>query len=276
MLSDTAAKPDDGDEVVLSETAAKSEGDGEVVLSDTAAKPEGDGEVVLSDTAAKPAGGAEGLADAPSGAEEQFEEFVDPELEIAMGIDGNGEAAEGGAAEAGPDYEEAVKWFTMAAQKGDSKSMYELANIYNDDSPFSNHYDPEKAVYWLKQSAALCYEPAYLSLGEIYNKPGSPVENAGKAQEWLTKAATEGDFVAQKKLAEALARGGKGVQSDMFNALKWTLVLKSYIGTFDTDSWYKDDVNAMEKRYSYYLTPAQVIEAQKEAEVMRMKYGSAW
>ena len=34
------------------------------------------------------------------------------------------------------DYEEAIKWFTMAAQHGEAKAMYELGSIYNDSSDF--------------------------------------------------------------------------------------------------------------------------------------------
>lgn len=175
-----------------------------------------------------------------------------------------------------PDYDEAIKWFTMAAQRGDSRAMFELGNIYNDSSDFSKYYNPETAIYWLKQSAALCYEPAYMKLGSIYNTQGASYENAKEAQMWYTKAATEGDYAAQKLLAESLARGGRGAQSDMFNALKWTLVLKSYMGTFDTDGWFKDDIAEMEKTYSYFLTPGEVQKANAEAEIMRAKYGSAW
>ena len=175
-----------------------------------------------------------------------------------------------------PDYDEAIKWFTMAAQRGDSRAMFELGNIYNDSSDFSKYYNPETAIYWLKQSADLCYEPAYMKLGSIYNTQGASYENAKEAQMWYTKAATEGDYAAQKLLAESLARGGRGAQSDMFNALKWTLVLKSYMGTFDTDGWFKDDIAEMEKTYSYFLTPGEVQKANAEAEIMRAKYGSAW
>ena len=175
-----------------------------------------------------------------------------------------------------PDYEEAIKWFTMAAQHGEAKAMYELGSIYNDSSDFSTYYNPDTAIYWLTQSADLCYEPAYMSLGLIYGASGSIRENAREAQRWLTKAAMEGDHTAQKLLAESLAKGGRGAQSDMFNALIWTLVLKFYIGTFDTDSWYKDDISEMEKNYSYYLTPAEVQKAHVEADILRSKYGSAW
>ncbi|MBP3748553.1 MAG: sel1 repeat family protein [Ruminobacter sp.] len=175
-----------------------------------------------------------------------------------------------------PDYEEAIKWFTMAAQHGEAKAMYELGSIYNDSSDFSKYYNPDTAVYWLKKSAELCYEPAYMSLGMIYNTKGFAREDAKEAQKWLTKAAMEGDHTAQKLLAESLAKGGMGAQPDMFHALIWTLVLKSYIGTFDTDSWYKDDIADMEKNYSYFLTPDQIQKANAEADILRSKYGSAW
>ena len=48
-------------------------------------------------------------------------------------------------------YEEAVKWYQLAADKGDAYAQCNLGQIYENEE--SEYYDLEKAKYWYKQAA---------------------------------------------------------------------------------------------------------------------------
>lgn len=176
-----------------------------------------------------------------------------------------------------PLYDEAVKWFTLAAQSGDAPAMLELGRIYR-DAPLPSIRNENMAVNWFLKSAQQCYEPAYLELGAVYEQPNSTLENAREAIHWFELAAMQGSTEAQIQLAKLFARGGRGVQPNYVNALKWLLVVKKgaeLSGDTATDGLY-GEVLELEKQYAHYLTLDEVGKVHHEVQVMVEKYGTNW
>lgn len=176
-----------------------------------------------------------------------------------------------------PLYDEAVKWFTLAAQSGDAPAMLELGRIYR-DAPLPSIRNENMAVNWFLKSAQQCYEPAYLELGAVYEQPNSTLENAREAIHWFELAAMQGSTEAQIRLAKLFARGGRGVQPNYVNALKWLLVVKKgaeLSGDTATDGLY-GEVLELEKQYAHYLTLDEVKKVHHDVQVMVEKYGTNW
>ena len=176
-----------------------------------------------------------------------------------------------------PLYDEAVKWFTLAAQSGDAPAMLELGRIYR-DAPLPSIRNENMAVNWFLKSAQQCYEPAYLELGAVYEQPNSTLENAREAIHWFELAAMQGSTEAQIRLAKLFARGGRGVQPNYVNALNWLLVVKKgaeLSGDTATDGLY-GEVLELEKQYAHYLTLDEVKKVHHDVQVMVEKYGTNW
>ena len=152
------------------------------------------------------------------------------------------------------DYEEAVKLYTKAAEKGDDDGMWRLALCYQKGKGVEQN--PQKAFEWFKQSAdknnsnglcdlGVCYhygygvEKNYKRAVELYEKAaidnqkgslwrlghcyeyGQGVEkNLEKAFGWYKRAAERGSAEGQWRLAQCY-RYARGVQRNIREALCW-------------------------------------------------------
>lgn len=174
-------------------------------------------------------------------------------------------------------YDEALKWFTLAAESGDASAMLELGRIYK-EAPLSSIKSEALAINWFEKSAKQCYEPAYIELGNVYAQENTALENAKDAIYWFERAAMQGSYEAQIALAKLFAKGGRGVQPDYISALKWLLVVKKGAeirGDTGEESGYSD-VLELEKKYSHYLTDEEVNAVHNAVEDMLTKYGTNW
>lgn len=154
------------------------------------------------------------------------------------------------------NHHEAMKWWTLAGNQGDSDAQYNLGNYYYNDIYKSNDY--KEAVYWLGKSAQQGHQPAQALLGECYFLGKGVPKDLEKAFSWYKKSVDNGNtdeyVVAQlglcyyrglgtrknyKKAFELLLKGakgnvvdamfivgmcyanGQGIKADMKTAVDW-------------------------------------------------------
>ena len=114
--------------------------------------------------------------------------------------------------------EDAMMWFTRAAEHGYVPSMYCLGNLL--------HYgakgvtpDLPKAVRWYQRAAAADFVPAQYQLGVLFDR-GPGVQNSMLAEAAFRKAALHGNREAQYMLGEYYYRG-RIVALDLGEAYRW-------------------------------------------------------
>ena len=156
------------------------------------------------------------------------------------------------------DIEEAIYWFEKAAEQGNSNAMWQLKNIYEDETSefydenteeyvlkYLEFHDENKANYWEKKYDGRLAEEAVEKFHKLkeaaeqgdackqselaacyFNGSGveKNIENAdlwwGRAFSGFNKAAEQGDARAQRRLGDCYHRGN-GVQRDIQTAFMW-------------------------------------------------------
>ena len=124
------------------------------------------------------------------------------------------------------DFEEAVKWFKIAANKGHKESQFNLGYMY-----YKGGYkgilgkkgitqDKQEAVTWWSLCAEQGYVKCQYMIGLTYYKAVAAdgiVQDLHKAAKWFDMAAKQGDKHAQFNLGVMYYRG-KGVPKDLLMA----------------------------------------------------------
>lgn len=162
------------------------------------------------------------------------------------------------------DYEEAVKWFRLAAERGHPDAQYRLCVYYDLGST--------EAAKWCRLAAENGVVAAQLFLAVPYeNGEGVPQDHA-EAAKWYRLAAEQRDPSAAGKEELDLAAlaqfrlglmyaGGRGVAQDYVEAHKWLNLAASQESNF---AEFRDSVAAG-------MTPAQIAEAQRLAREWKPK-----
>ena len=114
--------------------------------------------------------------------------------------------------------ENAVKWFTKAAEKGLASAQYNLGRCYENGDGISKSY--EKAVEWYSKAANQGDARAQFGLGECYYNGWGVSKSYEKAVEWYTKAANQRHLPAQYKLGVCYDNAW-GVTRSKANAVEW-------------------------------------------------------
>jgi|21_taG_2_1085346.scaffolds.fasta_scaffold22803_2 hypothetical protein len=97
------------------------------------------------------------------------------------------------------NYEQAVYWWTLAAQQGCFVSQYKLAQAY--DKGWGVKKNHEEAVQWAKRAARQDHEQAQEWLGNMYATTDSTYNR--RTMYWYTKAASRGSAIAHEWLANS-------------------------------------------------------------------------
>ena len=103
------------------------------------------------------------------------------------------------------DWPTAVKVFTLLADRGDARSQFALAMMYDRGEGLAN--DDRKALEWYTKSAEAGYAKAQLNLGFMYERGEGVAKDTEQAHRWFREAATQGNPEAFAHLSE-LASGG--------------------------------------------------------------------
>lgn len=116
------------------------------------------------------------------------------------------------------DYEEAVKWTSLAAQSGDAIAQFNLGVTYDKGRGLPRN--DSEAVRWYRLAAEQGYGPAQLNLGIMYADGRGLPQNDVEAVRWYRLAAEQGDGHAQLNLGIMYAVG-RGVPQNDSDAAKW-------------------------------------------------------
>ena len=116
------------------------------------------------------------------------------------------------------DYEEAVKLYTRAAEKGDDDGMWRLARCYAKGKGVEKN--PKKAFEWFKQSADKNNSNALCDLGVCYHYGYGVEKNYKRAVELYEKAAIDNQKGSLWRLGHCYEYG-QGVEKDLEKAFEW-------------------------------------------------------
>ena len=116
------------------------------------------------------------------------------------------------------DYEEAVKLYTKAAEKGDDDGMWRLARCYGNGKGVEKNL--QKAFEWFKQSADKNNSNALCDLGVCYHYGFGVEKNYKRAVEFYEKAALDNQKGALWRLGHCY-ENGQGVEKDLEKAFEW-------------------------------------------------------
>ncbi len=107
-----------------------------------------------------------------------------------------------------------------AAQAGDAKALYEVANRYAEGRGVES--DLKEAARWYQFAADLGFAPAQYRVGNFYEKGLGLERDPAKAMMWYQLAAEQGNASAMHNLAVLHAMGASG-QPDNESAARWFL-----------------------------------------------------
>jgi len=87
------------------------------------------------------------------------------------------------------DYQEAVKWYRLAAAQGNTPAQYSLGLAYERGQGVPQDY--QEAVKWYRLAAAQGNESAPVNLGVMYTKGRGVRQDFVRAYAWFDVAAAE-------------------------------------------------------------------------------------
>ena len=115
------------------------------------------------------------------------------------------------------NYEEATKWFRLAADQGLDRAQFELGTAYEDGRGVPQSYvDAEK---WFRLAAGQGLDLAQVALGSIYSSGRGVPQNYDEAAKWYRRAADQGLARAEFALG-TLYHVGHGVPQNYLEAAK--------------------------------------------------------
>lgn len=116
------------------------------------------------------------------------------------------------------NFAETLKWYSLAAEQGNSHSQLTLSSIYADGDKLDK--DQEKSLYWLQRSAEGGNSQAQQQLGWIYKEGKLLTENQQKSFAWFKKAAENGEVYSQSMVGSAYLKG-VGIDKNSKEAAYW-------------------------------------------------------
>ena len=123
------------------------------------------------------------------------------------------------------DYKTAIKYLTLAADKGNSEAMLQLGHCCN--GGWGVEKSPKKAVEWFRKAADKGNARAMSSLGQCYEAGEGVKQDKEEAARWYRKALALDRKASEEGDAEALLQIGlsyslgNGVKQDKEEAVKW-------------------------------------------------------
>ena len=139
-------------------------------------------------------------------------------------------------------YEEAVSWYTKAAERGYALAQNALGEMYyNGKGVDENLTETERwkeAVKWYTKAADQGSAPAQFNLGGMYHNGQGVEENLTenerwkKAVDWYTKAADQKNAEAQNNLA-TMYETGQGVEENLTENERWKKAVDWYTKAAD-------------------------------------------
>jgi TPR repeat protein len=116
------------------------------------------------------------------------------------------------------NYEEAAKWFHLAAKNNSAQAQYNLGMMY--DTGHGVGLDHIEAAQWYRRAADQKLSIAQLNLGVAYAEGLGVNQNETEAIKWFCLAALQGEAQAQFNLGVMYANG-QGVTQDLVTAYRY-------------------------------------------------------
>gem|GEM_PF-820168 len=118
----------------------------------------------------------------------------------------------------GQSYEEALRWFRLAAEQGGQYAQHNLGLMYANGTGVKQ--DDVEAVKWYRLAADQGNADAQNNLGWMYANGTGVKQDDVEAVRWYRLAADQGDASAQNNLG-GMYDTGRGVKQDSVEAVKW-------------------------------------------------------
>jgi hypothetical protein len=119
------------------------------------------------------------------------------------------------------NYQEAMKWLTLAANQGFIEAQQALAEIYLDvDRIPEIPKNAEEGIKWLKLAANQGDVSSQKALAGIYFESEFAPTNIDESIKWFTLAANQGDAESQYYLG-AIYEEGQNIPQNREEAIKW-------------------------------------------------------
>ena len=159
------------------------------------------------------------------------------------------------------DYQEAVKWYRLAAEQGEVNAQSALGLMYDNGEGVSK--DDREAIKWYRLAGEQGDANAQYTLGLKYASGEGIAQDDKEAVKWFHLSVDNGTFSAFQNLAEAYAEG-KGVEKNLVEALKWYHLSAA---VFDRRGSLGNWKKTMEGRthVSEQMSPSQIEESQSLA-----------
>ena len=116
------------------------------------------------------------------------------------------------------DYEEAVKWYGLAAKQGHALSQNTLGLMYDVGAGVTQDY--KEAVKWYRLAAEQQNANAQYNIGLMYENGLGVAQDYEEAVKWYRLAAEQGNEKAQANLGGMYGNGNGVIQNDVM-AYKW-------------------------------------------------------
>lgn len=116
------------------------------------------------------------------------------------------------------NYKEAVKYYQLAAEKGDPSAQAQLGYCYSNGQGVN--YNKQVAIKWYHLAANQGDPIAQFNLGCCYQNGEGVFENKKEAVKWFRLAAEQGNPYAQYNLANCYYYG-KGIAENKKEAVRW-------------------------------------------------------
>jgi localization factor PodJL len=166
-------------------------------------------------------------------------------------------ALDAGTAASLPD---AVKFLTLAADKGQAVAQYRLGTLYERGQGIAA--DSAKAVHWYEMAAGQGNRKAMHNLAVAYASSPAAKRNMTESARWFTKAAGLGLSDSQFNLAVLYERG-EGVPQSLTDAYKWYAIAaatgdaeaKARMGVLETQLNATDRAAASKSAMSFRAAP---------------------
>ncbi len=142
-------------------------------------------------------------------------------------------------------------WCTKAAERGDAKSQFALAGLY--ERGIGVPASAPEAVRWYKASASKGYPEAQFKLGQMYGRGEGVAQDKNEASRWYIKAAEQGHPEAQYYMGYRYEHG-KGITQNYAEAVRWY-----------TKAAQQGNVSALDGLGSLYLAGHGVPQSQVDA-----------
>jgi len=155
---------------------------------------------------------------------------------------------------------DAVKFLSLAADKGQAVAQYRLGTMYERGQGVAA--DSAKAIHWYEMAAGQGNRKAMHNLAVAYANGPAAKRNMTESARWFTKAATLGLSDSQFNLAVLYERG-EGVPQSLTDAYKWYAIAaatgdaeaKARMSVLETQLNVADKASASKSAMSFRAAP---------------------